>query len=156
MCFYCKCLWGCIPSFRVCTPALSDTAEEVCGSFSRCTELEEVLTRPQLCQICPNQTRGAGETQAAHRWDSKIKRTGREKEEGRHRVQHHPSDLVPDWGQEHGFQRLKKAVTTSRKSWGFHSLNDGLCCCFPCLIDLEGAFISTSERRQSNVIYRQS
>lgn len=115
MCFYCTCLWSCIPIFRVCTPGLSDTAEEVCGSFSRCTESEEVLTRPQLCQICPNQTRGAGETQAAHRWDSKNKGNRQREEEGRHRVQHHPSNLVPDRGQEHGFQRLKSAVTTSRK-----------------------------------------
>ncbi len=45
---------------------LSDTAKEVCGKFSRCTELGEVLTRPQLCQICPNQTRGPEKTQAAH------------------------------------------------------------------------------------------
>lgn len=97
---------------------LSDTAKEVCGKFSGCTELGEVLIRPQLCQICPNQTRRPEKTQAAHRGLPNQGNRER-KREGRRRFHRYSSDLVSDRGQRHGFQRIKKAVTISGKLMRF-------------------------------------
>lgn len=86
--------------------------KEVCWRFSRCNESREVLTRPQLCQICPNQTKGGEKTQAADRGlpnQADGEKTG--KVDAGFTIIF--SNLVSDRGQRHGSQRVNKAVTIS-------------------------------------------
>lgn len=52
----------CVYMYIVCMGCLRRCA----GSSPEALGWGEVLTRPQLCQICPNQTKGAEKTQAAH------------------------------------------------------------------------------------------
>lgn len=76
-----------------CPHGLSDTVMGACGMFSRCTVLGVggggggVLTRLQLCQICPNQTRAAEKMLAAHRGLSNQ----RKRERGKTKVDANPT-----------------------------------------------------------------
>lgn len=98
-----------------CMREVSETTKEERGRFSRCAELEKALTRPQLCQICPNQTRGAEKTQATLR-GLLVQRNRQRKRKGRHPSVHYYSPhLVSGQGQDHEFQGIKKNMTISRK-----------------------------------------
>lgn len=108
--------WVCV--YVHCMHGLCDTAKEVRGRISRCPGLGEVLTRPQLCQICPNQTRGAEKTLAAHQ-GLPYEGNGEKRREGGPRFHHNFSNLVSARGQELRFQRVKKAVTISGKIMRF-------------------------------------
>lgn len=78
----------------------------------------EELTRPQLCQICPNQTRGAEKMKAAHRGLPNQKKRVRKKK-GRRQSHYYSSNLVSDRGQEHRFEGVRKVVPISGKIMRF-------------------------------------
>lgn len=91
-------------------------SKEVCGKFSRGTGLGGSINKTAAMSDMPKPNKRSWKDAGRTPRIFKSREQGEKKGEGRHRFHHYFSNLMSDRGQEHGFQRVKKAVTISGKN----------------------------------------